>query len=78
MELDIPKRLAIWRKRSGLTLQAVADAASKSIPTSKQTLSLIELGEQTDLSVCRLAAVAKALGTDIITFLGPLPKRDAA
>jgi transcriptional regulator with XRE-family HTH domain len=78
MDLDIPKRLAIWRKRSGLTLQAVAEAVSKDIPVSKQALSLLEIGEHTDISVHRLAAIAKALGTDLVTFLGPIPKRDAA
>ena len=73
MDLDLPKRLALWRKRSGLTLQALATAASKTVPISKQTLSLIEVGDQRDISLRRLDAVVRVLGTDLVTFLGPLP-----
>jgi transcriptional regulator with XRE-family HTH domain len=72
--VDLAGRLAAWRARSGLTLQEVADASG----VSKQTLSYLECGEQHDLGVCKLSAVAKALRTDLLTFLGPLPKQERA
>lgn len=76
MEITIGKRLSCWRAHLGLTLQAVADASGE---ISKQRLALIEADDDQDITVRRLKTIVeRAFGTDLLTFLGPLPAAPAA
>jgi transcriptional regulator with XRE-family HTH domain len=70
----MPQRFAAWRSAKGLTLQEVAD----SIGATRQTISYWECGEN-DIGVQKLETICrKAFKIDLLTFFGPLPKRDAA
>jgi transcriptional regulator with XRE-family HTH domain len=70
----MPERFAAWRAARKLTLQQVADT----VGATRQAISLWECGEN-DIGIIKLAIICrKAFKIDLLTFFGPLPKRDAA
>ena len=74
MQSGFPARFAAWREAKGLTLQEVASV----IGVSRQSINYVEAGT-TDLTVGKLETICrKAFKIDLLTFFGPLPKRDAA
>ncbi len=74
MQSGLPERFAAWRSAKRLTLQEVADT----VGVTRQAISFVECGE-TDLGVGKLETICrKAFKIDLLTFFGPLPKRDAA
>lgn len=66
--------MAAWRSFRGMTLQEVADLSE----VTKQMISYVEHGEN-DISVQKLARIViKAFRTDMPTFFGPFPRKEAA
>ncbi len=70
----LPQRLAAWRAAKDLTQQQVG----ATVGLTRQSIQYVEAGTM-DLSVGKLETICrKAFKIDLLTFFGPLPKRDAA
>jgi transcriptional regulator with XRE-family HTH domain len=68
-EINIGPRLVAWRTLRGLSQEKIGEVAGM----SKQLISYVENGTR-DITVQKLNRICtKALKTDLVTFLGPIP-----
>ena len=65
--IEVGRRVALWRKKRGLSQQALADLTS----TNRPTISKIELGN-TEIRALHLLEIANTLGVDPSALAPPI------
>lgn len=74
----VGKRVEYFRKRNGLTVQAVADrCAAMNVPLDRSVIAKLEKGLRQGVSVGELIALGKALGVPPVLLAFPLGQEDS-